>query len=72
MHEVKEKKAKQSKKMVRGQTTTNGNKQGLRFVVPREVYSNPEYREYLNCAQSMKSVKVIVDEYYRKYGKRTY
>lgn len=40
------------------------------FVVPREVYSNPTYREYLNHADNMKSVKVIVDEYYRKYGKR--
>jgi hypothetical protein len=37
------------------------------FVVPREVYSSPEYREYLNHADNMKSVKVIVDEYYRKY-----
>jgi hypothetical protein len=40
------------------------------FVVPREVYSNAEYREYLNHADNIKSVKVIVDEYYRKYGKR--
>ena len=40
------------------------------FVVPREVYSNATYREYLNHADNMKSVKVIVDEYYRKYGKR--
>jgi hypothetical protein len=30
------------------------------FVVPREVYSNPEYREYLNHADNMKSVKEIV------------
>jgi hypothetical protein len=40
------------------------------FVVPLEVYSNPEYREYLDHANNLKSVKVIVDEYYRKYGKR--
>jgi len=38
------------------------------FPVPREVYSNPEYREYLDHADNKKSVEVIVDEYYRKYG----
>ena len=72
LQEVKEKKAraKQSKEMMIGQTTTKGNEYGLKFVVPNEVYSNPEYREYLNHAQSMKSVKVIVDEYYSKHGKR--
>jgi hypothetical protein len=65
----REKKPKESKKRIEeGQTITKGNKHGLRFVVPKEVYSNPEYREYLNNAQSMKSVKVIVDEYYRKHG----
>jgi hypothetical protein len=48
-------------------TTTSGNFYGYRFVVPREVYSNPQYREYLNHAETMKSVRVIVDEYYRKY-----
>jgi hypothetical protein len=48
-------------------TVTSENKYGHRFVVPLEVYSNAEYREYLNKAQTMKSVKVIVDEYYRKY-----
>ncbi len=69
----KEKIAKESKKRVeKGQTITKGNRYGLRFVVPKEVYSNPEYREYLNNAQSMKSVKVVVDEYYKKYGKRDY
>ena len=69
----KEKIAKESKKRIEeGQTITKGNKYGLKFVVPKEVYSNPEYREYLNNAQSMKSVKVIVDEYYKKYGKRDY
>ena len=51
-----------------GQTETTGNKYGKRFVVPLEIYSNPTYREYLNYAQTEKSVKVIVDEYYRKYG----
>lgn len=40
------------------------------FPVPLEVYLNPEYREYLDHADNMKSVKVIVEEYYRKYGKR--
>ena len=47
--------------------TTFGNFYGYRFVVPREVYSNAQYREYLNYAKTMKSVRVIVDEYYRKY-----
>jgi len=50
--------------------TTFGNFYGYRFVVPREVYSNAQYREYLNYAKTMKSVRVIVDEYYRKYPKR--
>lgn len=40
------------------------------FVVPSEVYSNATYREYLDHAQTMKSVRVIVDEYYRKYHKK--
>lgn len=40
------------------------------FVVPSEVYSNVTYREYLDHAKTMKSVRVIVDEYYKKYGKR--
>ncbi len=48
---------------------TTENKYGCRFVVPIEVYSNSEYREYLNYAQTMKSVRVIVSEYYRKYQK---
>jgi hypothetical protein len=48
-------------------TTTSGNFYGYRFIVPREVYSNAQYREYLNHAETMKSVRVIVDEYYRKY-----
>jgi hypothetical protein len=47
-------------------TTTSGNFHGHRFVVPREVYSNPLYREYLNHAETTKNVRVIVDEYYRK------
>lgn len=51
-------------------TITIGNKYDYKFAVPIEVCSNPEYREYLNYAQNMKSVKVIVDEYYRKYGRR--
>jgi hypothetical protein len=55
-----------------GMTKTTGNKYGHRFVVPNEVYSNPEYREYLNHAQSVKSVKVIVDEYYKKFGNKEY
>lgn len=53
----------------RGKTETTENKYGYRFIVPKDVYSNPEYREYLNYAKTMKSVKGIVDEYYRKYGK---
>ena len=69
----KEKKPKESKKRIEeGQTITNENKHGLKFVVPKEVYSNPEYREYLNCANSVKSVKVIVDEYYIKCGNKEY
>jgi hypothetical protein len=40
------------------------------FDVPQEVYSNATYREYLEHADNMKSVKVIVDEYYRKYPKK--
>jgi hypothetical protein len=52
------------------ETITLENKYGCRFIVPIEVYSNAEYREYPNYAQTMKSVGVIVDEYYRKYGKR--
>lgn len=50
-----------------GMTITTGNKFGNRFVVPPVVYSNPEYREYLNYAKTMKSVKVIVDEYFEKH-----
>jgi len=51
-------------------TVTTKNVYNCRFIVPFEVYLNPEYEEYLNCAKTMKSVKVIVDEYYRKYGKK--
>jgi len=51
-------------------TITTGNKYGHRFVVPSEVYSNATYREYLDYAETMRSVKVIVDEYFEKYGKR--
>jgi hypothetical protein len=71
--EAKEKEAQEveeEKLRANGQATTTENKYGFRFVVPLEVYSNAEYREYLNHAQTMKSVKVIVDEYYRKYGKK--
>lgn len=68
--EAKEKKAKEAKERATGQTETTGNKYGNRFVVPLEVYSNATYREYLDCAQTEKSVKVIVDEYYKKYGRR--
>ncbi len=62
----------ESNEAVAGMTKTTGNKYGHRFVVPNEVYSNPEYREYLNHAQSVKSVKVIVDEYYKKFGNKEY
>jgi hypothetical protein len=55
-----------------GMTETTENTYGYKFVVPKEVYSNPEYREYLNHAQSMKSVKVIVDEYRKKFGDKEY
>jgi hypothetical protein len=55
------------KERATGKTTTTENKYGYRFVVPLEVYSNAEYREYLNYAKTMKSVKVIVDEYYKKH-----
>lgn len=60
---------KEQAKPLKGETTTTGNFYGHRFVVPKEVYSNATYREYLNYAKTEKSVKVIVDEYYRKYGK---
>jgi hypothetical protein len=40
------------------------------FIVPSEVASNATYREYLDAARTMKSVRVIVDEYYSKYPKR--
>jgi hypothetical protein len=50
-------------------TLTYGNKYGHKFAVPFEVYSNAEYREYLDHAETMKSVKVIVDEYYKKHKK---
>jgi ribosomal protein L17 len=40
------------------------------FVVPREVYSNSEYRSYLDQADNVKSIKVIVEEFYRKYSKK--
>jgi len=52
------------------ETITIENFYGDRFIVPREVYSNPTYREYLNYAKTMKSVKVIVDEYYEKRKKK--
>jgi hypothetical protein len=51
---------KAEKERITGQTETRAG-----FVVPLEVYSNAEYREYLDHAQTEKSVKVIVDEYYR-------
>ncbi|MCW3996417.1 MAG: hypothetical protein NWE98_09775 [Candidatus Bathyarchaeota archaeon] len=54
----------------KGKTLTISNRYDHMFVVPLDVYSNAEYAEYLNHAQTMKSVKVIVDEYYKKYGKR--
>lgn len=62
----------ESNEAVAGMTKTTGNKYGHRFVVPKEIYSNPEYREYLNHAQSVKSVKVILDEYYKKFGNKEY
>jgi hypothetical protein len=62
-------KLKEAKERATGQTETTGNKYGNRFVVPLEVYSNATYREYLNYAKNEKSVRVIVDEYYRKYPK---
>jgi hypothetical protein len=52
---------------LRQETVTTENKYGHRFVVPLEVYSNAEYREYLNSAETIKSVRVIVKEYCRKY-----
>jgi hypothetical protein len=61
------KRNERSEERATGQTTTTENKYGHRFVVPYEVYSNAEYREYLNYAETMKSVKVIVDEYYKKH-----
>jgi len=65
-HVIKESQ-KQDVKFPKGEETVQTR---YGFVVPREVYSNPLYREYLDHADNMKSVKVIVDEYYRKYGKR--
>jgi hypothetical protein len=65
--QIKQEKTKKlEKRLEEGQTITKKNKHGVKFVVPKEVYSNPEYREYLNHAESMKSVKVIVDEFYNK------
>lgn len=58
-----------TKSMGKKEKITIENFYGDRFIVPREVYSNAEYREYLNYAKTMKSVKVIVDEYYKKHGK---
>jgi uncharacterized protein YkwD len=63
--------SKTERKTERETTITTDNKYGYRFVVPREVYSNPTYREYLDDAESISSVKVIVDEYYRKYYGKT-
>ncbi|MCW4005142.1 MAG: hypothetical protein NWF04_00880 [Candidatus Bathyarchaeota archaeon] len=70
--EAKEKaiqKAEEEKLRAIGKATTTENKYGIRFMVPLEVYSNAEYREYLNYAQTTKSVDAIVEEYYKKYGK---
>jgi hypothetical protein len=60
---------KGTKSIGKQETMTTGNVYGYRFVVPKEVYSNAEYREYLNYAKTMKSVKVIIDEYYKKHKK---
>ena len=59
-----------TKSIGKTETITIENFYGDRFVVPREVYSNAEYREYLNYAKTMKSVRVIVDEYYKKHKKQ--
>jgi hypothetical protein len=64
--EIKEK----TKELAEGETQTTGNIYGNWFIVPLEVYENATYREYLDHAKTEKSVKVIVDEYYRKYGRR--
>jgi hypothetical protein len=66
VREVREKK-EEAKLRATGMITTTENKFGNRFVVPLAVYSHPLYREYLNYAKTMKSVKVIVDEYFEKY-----
>ena len=72
MEESKLNKLKREKDTSFGQKTiTTGNEYGFRFTVPLEVYSNAEYREYLNYAKTAKSVRAIIDEYYRKYGKRS-
>jgi hypothetical protein len=68
--EIEAQEAEESKLRARGKITTIGNKYGYRFVVPLEVYSNNEYREYLDYAKTTKSVKVIVDAYYRKHKKK--
>ena len=57
------------KKMSESKTVTITSKYSHKFVVPREVYSNALYAEYLRDAETMKSVKAIVDEYYKKYKK---
>jgi hypothetical protein len=62
--------AEEAKLRAIGKATTIENRYSLRVIVTLEVYSNAEYREYINYAQTVKSVRVIVDEYYRKYGKR--
>lgn len=62
--------AKRGPEEKEGRWTIIENKHGRRFEVPLEVYSNPLYREYLDHAETEKSVKVIVDEYYKKYKKQ--
>jgi len=54
----------------KGMTETTENIYGQRFIIPKEIYACPEYREYLNHARTKESVKVILDEYYKKYSKK--
>jgi hypothetical protein len=63
--------AEEAKLNAIGKATTIENKHYCMFIVPFEVYSNPTYREYLNNADSEKSVKGIVDEYNEKYHPNT-
>lgn len=45
---------------------TAGNKHGMHFEVPTEVYSDPKYRERLDNAATLYEVDQIVAEYHKR------